>query len=423
MKGYDRYIAAGLVVVLVIATLLAFSSGQRSDWITPERTSYNSSPSGTRALYLGLQALGCRVGRWKQKYTALSTGDALVVVMSSPEAPFSTKEWQALADWVRPGRQAIVAWEALEEAPELTELVSQPGQAPPRGLQIAAPPPDLALPSWPAALTEAAPRLGVRGKRRLDLTTVPLGGAARERPSTSGEEGTSLAELSAEPSFPGAVALYDSQGPVVALARIGKGSVLLISTPWMLSNAGIGCESNFALVASFLRVDQPGRVVWFDEYHQGYGEQAGALSLLPRPVRFALLHLMVGVLVLLVFTGWRLGRASAAPLVPRTRTEYLATMGALLLSAGATDLAARRLLEHYRGWIARALKVPVTDNATLIILARQRHPALGAEVERVLGQGERLAAAHRPGLAPLLDWAQRTARLCLGLEGLPHEHR
>jgi hypothetical protein len=211
-------------------------------------------------------------------------------------------------------------------------------------------------------------------------------------------------------------------GAVASTARAGKGEFILIATPWMLSNEGIGLADNFVFVTELIR-HTGATTVWFDEYHHGYtSHRGGWISLLSPGARTALIHVCVAMLILVLVGTRRLGRPVHIPPAPRVRTEYLSSLSELLYAAKSTDVAAKMLLSQYETRIRRALRAPAgTSDATLLNMAGERSDELRRDIGEALGGGARLVSAGRPPVAEVLRWAQSTAQLCERLERSAYE--
>src|SRR5262249_17581087 len=78
----------------------------------PNRSSYNSGPTGTRALYQLLEESGMPVARWRESYSSLNAEakDATLVIVGPfpPGQKLSDEEAVALQDWISSGRQALI---------------------------------------------------------------------------------------------------------------------------------------------------------------------------------------------------------------------------------------------------------------------------------------------------------------------------
>src|SRR5262245_66108680 len=114
-----RYIAGVVTIVLVIAVLVGMSAAGAIEFdrpieneFAPNRSTYNSGPTGTRALYQLLEESGTPVSRWRSPYSQLNAEakDAILVIIG----PFlyglkmSEEENFNLQSWIAAGGQALI---------------------------------------------------------------------------------------------------------------------------------------------------------------------------------------------------------------------------------------------------------------------------------------------------------------------------
>src|SRR4029453_17342714 len=79
--------------------------------IAPNRSTYHSGPTGTRALYDFLSESGLRVIRWRESPDRLLTSGANIrklVVIGSTQVPFSEKHAGPMLTWVERGGRLIL---------------------------------------------------------------------------------------------------------------------------------------------------------------------------------------------------------------------------------------------------------------------------------------------------------------------------
>src|SRR5262245_17944246 len=85
-----RYFGVTITIIVVIFALIAMSMAgnieldrPQENEFAPNRSTYNSGPTGTRALYQLLDESGTPVGRWRSRYSQLhaEAKDAILVVI------------------------------------------------------------------------------------------------------------------------------------------------------------------------------------------------------------------------------------------------------------------------------------------------------------------------------------------------------
>jgi hypothetical protein len=387
----DALLLAGLMVVtLVVAVFGVRSSGKREDEaeFPARRTSYSPNRGGYQALYEAMEALRYPVHRWRYSLETLKEPGTLIV--ASPENPITTPEWQALAQWVRAGNLLVCL---IDEgglfgqrtgAEALLGTVRRSSRA--------------AQPSPPAA---TAPELRTRNAFYLDQADwAPVAW-------DTGEEGSQRDRSLSAPVAPSAlVPLYrDDRGVTVAYTSWGRGAVILSSSPWSLSTVGVGQADNFpwllATIAAYgpsgrpvagrpgARQGRPERLapIWFDEYHHGYGQQRGVLSLLAPIAKVGLAQLGIAWLLLSYAVSRRFGgRVPDEDRVRRSRSEYLGGMASLLARARAVDLAVAQVRRQFLSDAVRALGLPRDVERPVLI---QAAAGRGVDPERLRSLLER----------------------------------
>src|SRR5262249_41674108 len=108
-----------VTLIIVIVALIGLSAAGNIEFdhpleneFAPNRSTYNSGPTGTRALYQLIEESGTPVARWRGRYSSLSAGakDAILVIIG----PFlsgqkiSYEESSALRGWISDGGRALI---------------------------------------------------------------------------------------------------------------------------------------------------------------------------------------------------------------------------------------------------------------------------------------------------------------------------
>ncbi|HEX8685628.1 MAG TPA: hypothetical protein VF654_03975, partial [Pyrinomonadaceae bacterium] len=211
------------------------------------------------------------------------------------------------------------------------------------------------------------------------------------------------------------------EGPGALLVDYGygRGRVVVLSDPYVISNAGINRADNLFLAVGVVTGGRRARVA-FDEVHHGYGETHNALFAYFRgtPVLWMFLQ---GALVALALV-WTRGRRFARPLPAprpdrRSKLEFVSSMAELQQRARAYDLAVENIYQRTRRALARYAGLPASAPAAQIaerVAARSGRDRAG--LETLLRECEDAAAG-----APL-D-ARGALRLVRELRGLERDLR
>ena len=370
------------------------------------RSTYNSGPTGTRALHDFLSESGYKVMRWREPLAQIMSTSRIsvttLVIVGDTRLPFDEQDFTVLRAWVGRGGRLVV----IDRTPD-TRLMTNPGWAvsPIEGELpgLDTNPSDVNQmtqnvtefePIQPTLLTtnvesvmpsRFASRFKIAAERKPDIssgeTIIGPGGVVTSMPSPSpmfDEEedfwGSVPEETATQPppeaaspeasdedenysNYPAPIAhIADPGGALVVDYAFGNGRVVLVSDPYLISNGGVVLKDNLALAINVLGGPRNQGLIAFDEYHQGYGISRNAFasyfagtSVLP----------IAGQLVLLVLVVlWTNGRRFARPLPlthvdRRSSLEFVASMAELQERSRAYDLAIENIYTRTRRVLAR----------------------------------------------------------------------
>src|SRR5215475_853953 len=114
-----RYFGIIITIIIVIFAFVAMSMAGAVNFdrpyeseFDPNRSTYNSGPTGTRALYQFLEESGTPVARWRSDYSSLlvEAKDAILVLVGpfSSGQKISDAETIAFHGWISTGGQALI---------------------------------------------------------------------------------------------------------------------------------------------------------------------------------------------------------------------------------------------------------------------------------------------------------------------------
>lgn len=150
------------------------------------------------------------------------------------------------------------------------------------------------------------------------------------------------------------VHLVGSSGPLLVDYPHGKGTISLLTEPFIVTNVGIGLRDNLKLSINLLALSDG--LIAFDEFHQGRGtthnEFVGYFEGTP------VLAICGQIVLLILLIIWTRGRRFARPLpLPaidrRSSLEFVASMAELQQRARAYDLAIENIYSRTRRVLAR----------------------------------------------------------------------
>jgi hypothetical protein len=163
----------------------------------------------------------------------------------------------------------------------------------------------------------------------------------------------------------------------------GRGRIVILSDPFIVSNAGLNRSDNLLLAANVVSGD--GGLIAFDELHQGYGTTRNEFFAYFAGTPILWLFAQAGVIVAAIV--WTRGRRFARPLPAphvdrRSKLEYVASMAELQQRARAYDLAVENIYGRTRRALARyagvAADTPPSELAARVA-ARSGRDARGLE--------------------------------------------
>ena len=385
-------IVVGVLILINAASYIKVEQALDSEgW--PNRSTFNSGATGTRALYDFLHESGYQVARWRESTASLLSFNgpkpATIVIVGRTAVPFSKTDSKELLRWVEKGGRLVII--DRNPSPSLLprsgdwKITTQVGSYPwsdvdPNNLEqitkdvkpISGSQPTLlarnvqtVLPSRFAAAITIAPE-----KKSNDNQKKTANAAAEDSPGDSDDDEGSSDDPGERESHDGPIVTAtavdplkeNSPAPVINFATErggllvdyphGEGRIVLLADPFIVANNGISRADNLQLAINV--VIGNGGIVAFDEFHQGHGASHNALiqyfegtPILALCGQFALIGLAV-----VWSRGRRFGRPLPLPQVDRRSSlEFVASMAELQQRAKAHDLA----LENIYGRVRRVL--------------------------------------------------------------------
>jgi hypothetical protein len=166
--------------------------------------------------------------------------------------------------------------------------------------------------------------------------------------------------------------------PGAVLLRHGKGRILAVADPSLLTRRGLSREDNVMFLVNVARLDAEDGRVYFDEYHHGLQGGGGFWDYL----RYHGEHwTMLEVLLVLVVAGWTMAVRLGPPVpTPRTRqadaVDYASAVARIYYRAGVGHLMAKALVRDFLGALTRHLRLRRTALPAEILAAwRKQQPA------------------------------------------------
>src|SRR5262249_7000793 len=268
-----RYFGITTTVIIVIVVIIAMSAAGNIELdrpveneFAPNRSSYNSGPTGTRALYQLLEESGMPAARWRESYSSLNAEakDAMLVIVGPFQYGLKLTEEEAVAlqGWImRGGRALVISRSPIEQfgdgAPH-SEAPERPPdwQAPPEQFiyeksdELIVQPTELTRNVRGLALSGFASRMNFHPTERAERAKRggPSDPAADPGATKDKVEENSPATLQAPVIHLGA-----KDGAALADFKYGEGRVIFLSDPFVVANNGIARGANLTLTLNVLR--------------------------------------------------------------------------------------------------------------------------------------------------------------------------
>jgi hypothetical protein len=437
-----RYFGATITIIVVIFALIAMSIAGNINFdrpieneFTPNRSSYNSGPTGTRALYQLLEESGTPVARWRSRYSELQSEakDSILVIIGpfSMGQKISDEDRFWLQNWLSAGGQAlIISRSPIEQFPDPTIHAKSSGKspignAPPEQYideesdQLIAQPTELTREVHGLALSEFASRMSFHPKdvgKEKEAETPDATGAVKE-PAGPGAVEDKIEQYSDSTLQAPIIHLGDKDGAALADFTFGEGRVIFLSDPFVIANNGITRGGNLTLAMNILRsMGAPDRRILFDEFHHGYYNEGNPLVNYFRgtPAPWLLLQ-GFGLSLLILYTyGRRFARPLPLPQVDRhSPLEFVGSMANLQQAARARELALENIYPRFKASLCRRLGLSSRASREQIMLAARRRRFQVSEIEllQTLSDAERTLAGELIDDARLLTLVSRMRRI------------
>ncbi len=364
LRQYWKMILTAIAIIVLITIVNALGGGERL-----KGSSYSSEPQGYGAWYQQMVDKGVAIERWRKPadivFDKYPSGTTLLQVNSKLEE-FSLDPPDK--KWIENGNTLVIlGLDALSNDIEFSK--------------------NLASPQGKVKI-ETTRRFRVTdvSSSYFDLTTVP----------------TSI--------------VSDDHGAVVWQSSIGKGKLILATTPYLAANAYQDSTANYELLTALTGNQQ--RIV-VDEYLHGYRDSRDPLkpnrkgdglisyfAKTPFLVAFVNICLVLGILV------WQQNRRFGAVVIPQppqvdNSVAYIQALGGILRQAQSSEFVLQNIgkaeqlkLQQLLGlgnkqlvdrqtlvdaWLAQT-KLPVTDLPVILQLASSNQPFTEAELQQWLSK-------------------------------------
>jgi Domain of unknown function (DUF4350) len=400
-----------VVIVGLLALLNTLSHVKQEETqdmeIAPNRSTYHSGPTGTRALHDFLNESGYKVIRWRENPERLLSDSGKMVttfvVIGQTQVSFTEDEAAALHKWVaRGGRFVLIdravhsqlvpesrGWSVLARGISFPTLDTDPADAKKMTENVTA-----LYPVQPTLLTRTVTSVM---PSRFASRLIILPQTAEE---LEDDDQTDLDKISGTWKSPAPVVhIADKDGALLVDYSYGLGHIVVLSDPYIVANSGVRLNDNLQLAIN--TIAGPSGLIAFDEYHQGRGITRNAFANYFAGTPVLALGAQIVLLILLVLwtRARRFGRPLPLPQVDRRSSlEFVASMAELQERSRAFDLAieniysrTRRVLTRYAGVNYNSPRSEIAERvASRSTIDRERLETLMRQCEDAIN-GERIS--------------------------------
>jgi hypothetical protein len=362
----------GLLVILNSLTYVRKEKVQDME-TAPNRSTYHSGPTGTRALHDFLNESGHKVMRWRESPERLFSENGkrvnTFVVIGRTQIEFTGNEAEALRDWVGRGGRLVVIDRKVDEAivPKsegwslrarewaFPNFDDNPGDVQQMTKDVAE-----LIPLQPTVLTNKIQSvMPSRFASRMSIIPRPKNwktpsSASNDSFDDEDDDEGLRAPLKSSTSAAPVVHIGSKEGALLVDYAYGAGRIVVLSDPYIVTNSGIKLHDNLQLAINILSAGNG--LIAFDEYHQGKGISQNPWAGYFAGTPVLALAAQIGLVLLLVIwtNARRFGRPLPLPQTDRRSSlEFVASMAELQERSRAFDLAIENIYTRTRRVLAR----------------------------------------------------------------------
>lgn len=412
-----------LVILLVGLNAATFVQKEEvpDSELNPNRSTYNTGATGTRALYDLLAETGRRPTRWQEPISQLSLNSknsfSTFVIIGQVRREFTEKEIEQLLQWVSlGGKLVVIDREPPEELIKTTanwRVSVSEGKQPffnidaSDQIQMTKNAP-VAKPILPTVYTQNINAVqpsqfvsGVLFNRFSTNNTLPMAEKSETFDQAIAGDKVETIALSAP-----VVHLSSNEKNILVDFPFGSGEIVFLSDPYIVSNGGINLVDNAGLAVNILASREG--VIAFDEYHQGFGANNNRFLEYFSGTPIAAIFIQFAFLTTLIFFGQSQRFARALPMSEPDRLsklEYVSAMAQLQQRTRAFDLAIENIYTDFRRRVSRLLGA--VSNRELAKLIVERIGGNEREIENLIIKCEEIICGEPADKKEILQITRR----------------
>ena len=419
----------GLLVILNSLTYVTKEKVQDLE-TAPNRSTYHSGPTGTRALHDFLNESGYKVMRWRESPERLfgESGKRVntFVVIGRTQIEFTGNEAEALRDWVgRGGRLVLIdrkvdesiapkseGWSLRAREWDYPSFDINPGDVQQMTKGVTA-----LKPVQPTVLTNTiASVMPSRFASRLSVIPPPKEAKPEHvlnDDDDDEEEPPPRAAPKAITSSAPIIHIGNREGALLVDYAYGAGRIVVLSDPYIVTNSGIKLNDNLQLAINTLSAG--GGLIAFDEYHQGKGisQNPWAGYFAGTPVLAIVAQIGLVILLIVWTNARRFGRPLPLPQTDRRSSlEFVASMAELQERSRAFDLAIENIYTRTRRVLARYAGIDYNSSRSEIAQRVAQRSTIDADkLETLMRQCEEAINGEQINWRQSLDLVRRLREL------------
>ncbi len=394
MKQKILIILAIFLVGAILIGLNAASYTQKpkevDSELQPNRSTFNSGPTGTQAYYSLLAETGRKVFRWQESTDALTAAGKqkpkVFVVIGRLRREFTDTESAQLMRWVSDGGRLVLVdrappdeliktsanWDLSLKDPDFTKLLTvDTTDQTQMTLGVAA-----VRPGQPTVLTanvnSIQPSVLAADVTFHRITDWAIRSAnpsydGNESPpaSNSNRDVSAVNTANEDLEFGEAPVAHFVAGSknIVVDVPYGAGTIVLVTDPFIVSNGGISLVDNSQLAINLVATSDG--TIAFDEFHQGFGSNNNRFIQFFSGTPVVAIFFQCVALVGLIFYSQSRRFARPVPEFEQDRLsklEYVSAMAEMQQRTRSFDLAIENI---YRDFRRRASRLLGLDNQSV----------------------------------------------------------
>lgn len=468
-----------LILIGIIALIIALIGLNAASFVqkekepdsefNPNRSSYNTGATGTRAFYDLLAETGRKVTRWQEPISALSmigkNSPQTFVIIGSIRRDFDENEITQLLRWVSMGGKLVIIdrepsaelitttanWK-ISATPVLNQSIIGVDPSNQNQMTDKTPAVKPVQPTiYTASINAVQPSrfastvkieryvnppsdkkngIGTGNKPIIIKTPTPKPIATPPPkvvtanknglytiPTPTPVEMLEMAHGDSTATETTAPVVHLANGDKILLTDFsyGNGKIVFLTDPYIVSNAGIGLVDNAQLGINI--VSSGDGIVAFDEYHHGYGAENNRLFayFAGTPVIPIFLQCIALIAVILFSQSRRFARPVPEKEMNRlSKLEYVSAMAELQQRTKGYDLAIENIYTDFRRRVARLVGVDnfTTPRSQIAQLISERLPTEKAsEIEDLMQNCEAVSQGEPTNKKEVLRLASRLREL------------